>query len=73
VLAKYFKISLNVINVIQTLKVYFIHYSTKETNNKNNAVLKSTEVKVYSAVVSPVIKVLPDDGPHVGETCCNEK
>jgi hypothetical protein len=46
-------------------------YSRKETNNKNNDVPKSTEDKVYSAVVSPITKVLPDNGPYVAEICCN--
>jgi hypothetical protein len=27
------------------------------------------EAKVDSAVVSPLTKSLPDDGPHVAETC----
>jgi hypothetical protein len=34
----------------------------KETNHKNNDVPKSTEDKVYSEVVSPITKMLPDDG-----------
>jgi hypothetical protein len=29
----------------------------------------STEDKVDSAVVSPLIKSLPDDGPYAAETC----
>jgi hypothetical protein len=45
----------------------------KETNNKSNDAPKSTEDKVYSAVVSPITKMLPDDGPYGAETCCNEK
>jgi hypothetical protein len=48
-------------------------YSRKEINNQNNDVPKSTEDKVYSAVVSPVTKLLPDDGPYVAETCCKYK
>jgi hypothetical protein len=46
-------------------------YSRKVTNNKNKDVPKCTEDKVYSAVVSPKTKVLPDDGPYVAEICCN--
>jgi hypothetical protein len=46
-------------------------YSRKETNNKNSDVPESTEDEVYSAVVSPVKKLLPDDGPYVAETCFN--
>jgi hypothetical protein len=34
-----------------------------ETKKKNNDVPKRTEDKVYSAVVSPITKMLPDDGP----------
>jgi hypothetical protein len=42
-------------------------------NNKNNDVPKSTEDKVYSAVVSPVTKLLPDHGPYVAEKFCNKE
>jgi hypothetical protein len=28
---------------------------------------------VYSAVVSPITKMFPDDGPYKAKTCCNEK
>jgi hypothetical protein len=37
----------------------------KRNKQQNNDVPKSTEDKVYSAVVSPITKMLPDDGPYV--------
>jgi hypothetical protein len=45
----------------------------KKLTSKNNDVPRSTEDKVYSAGVSPITKLLPDDSPYVAETCCNEK
>jgi hypothetical protein len=49
-------------------------YPTKQinnnnNNNNNNDVPNGTKDKVYSAVVSPNNKCLPDDGPCAAETC----
>jgi hypothetical protein len=41
----------------EAVKIIRWIYPTKEINKINNDVLKGTEDKVYSAVVSPVINV----------------
>jgi hypothetical protein len=45
----------------------------EKNKQQNNDVPKGSEDKVYSVVVSPITKLLPDDGPYVVETCCKKK
>jgi hypothetical protein len=48
-------------------KEYYDSILVKEIQQQNDDVPESTEVD--SAVVSPIIKHLPDDGPCAAETC----
>jgi hypothetical protein len=45
-------------------------YSRNEIQQQNNDVPGSMGRQVNSAVVSPLIKSLPNNGPYVAETCC---
>jgi hypothetical protein len=58
--------------VIATKRIQW-EYSRNEIQQQNNDVPGSTEDKVDSAVVSSLIKSLPDDGPYAAETCCKLK
>jgi hypothetical protein len=48
-------------------KEYYDSILVKEIQQQNDDVPESTEMD--SAVVSPLIKRLPDDGPYAAETC----